>query len=76
MNAPYRLLWIGTALACSAASAQAQTSSVRPMRIIVPYTAGSSSDIRGRIVAQALAAQLEQSVVIDNRPGINLVHVP
>lgn len=61
------------ALTCNAAapaSAQAQTAASRPLRIIVPYTAGSSSDIRGRIVAQALAAQLEQPVIIDNRPGI------
>ncbi len=50
--------------------ALAQTAPVRPLRIIVPYTAGSSSDIRGRIVAQAMAAQLGQPVIIDNRPGI------
>ena len=66
-----RLLLISaTVLTCTTASAQAQTSTTRPIRIIVPYTAGSSADIRGRIAAQALAAQLEQPVVIDNRPGI------
>jgi tripartite-type tricarboxylate transporter receptor subunit TctC len=67
-----RVLLAGTlALACMlCAPAHAQTSSARPIRIIVPYTAGSSADIRGRIVAQALAAQLAQPVVIDNRPGI------
>ncbi len=71
MNTVYRLPFISvTMLACAAASVHAQTSTTRPIRIIVPYTAGSSADIRGRIVAQALAAQLEQPVVIDNRPGI------
>jgi tripartite-type tricarboxylate transporter receptor subunit TctC len=41
----------------------------KPVRIIVAYTAGTGSDVVGRIVAQALSPILGQSVIIDNRPG-------
>src|SRR5262249_9113246 len=41
----------------------------RPIRLIVPCTAGSSSDIVGRIVAQKLAERLGQQLVVENRVG-------
>ena len=41
----------------------------RPIRFIVPFTAGSSSDIVARIVGQKLAERLGQSIVVDNRVG-------
>ena len=41
----------------------------KPIRIIVPFAAGSANDTLGRIIAPALAAALGESVVIDNRPG-------
>jgi tripartite-type tricarboxylate transporter receptor subunit TctC len=41
----------------------------RPIRLIVPFTAGSSSDIVGRIVGQKLSERLSQQFVIENRPG-------
>jgi tripartite-type tricarboxylate transporter receptor subunit TctC len=54
-----------------AASAFAQTADWpdRPVRLIVPFPAGSSTDIVARIVGQRLAARLGQQVVIDNRVG-------
>ena len=41
----------------------------RPVRVIVPITAGSATDIITRIVSERLASQLGQNFVIDNRPG-------
>ena len=41
----------------------------RTIRLIVPFPAGSSTDIVARIVAQKLGLGLGQQVVIENRPG-------
>ena len=41
----------------------------RPIQFIVPFTAGSSSDIVARIVGQKLGERLGQSLVVENRVG-------
>ena len=41
----------------------------RPIHFIVPFPAGSSSDIVARIVAQGLSKRLGQTFVVENRPG-------
>ena len=41
----------------------------KPIRMIVPFTSGSASDVLGRIVAQRLGEIYGQQIVIDNRPG-------
>ena len=41
----------------------------RPVRVVVPLTAGSGADIAGRIVGRVLTELWKQSVVADNRPG-------
>src|SRR5262245_14172999 len=60
-------------LAASAASAQPAVDSEwpkeRPIRLIVPFQPGSSSDVIARIVSQRLAERLGQQIVVDNRVG-------
>ena len=60
-----------TALLLIAASiAQAQDAyTSRPIKMIVPYPPGGSSDNAARIVAERLSAQLGQPIVVDNRGG-------
>lgn len=47
----------------------AQQYPARPVRMIMPYPAGGSGDVVGRLVAQRLAVDLGQPVIVDNRPG-------
>ena len=45
----------------------------RPVRLIVPYTAGGATDLLARAVAARLGDALGQQVVADNRPGANTI---
>ena len=66
-KAGFVLCAVGLAGAAQLACAQAYPS--RPVRMIVPYSAGGASDIVGRIVAQKLPDFLGHQVVVDNRAG-------
>ena len=50
-------------------SAAAQTWPTKPIRVIVTFSPGGSSDIVARLVAIPLQAELGQSVIVDNKPG-------
>jgi tripartite-type tricarboxylate transporter receptor subunit TctC len=70
---PLRLLsclMLAAAVACSgAASAQTARWPERPIRLIVPFQPGSSSDTVARIVATRLGERLGQQIIVDNRVG-------
>jgi len=50
-------------------SAQAQTWPARNIRAVIPFSAGSTIDIVGRIVLDPLSQQLGQTIVVENRGG-------
>jgi len=60
-----------TSIAAAAASrtAWAQQWPAKTIRIIVPFSAGSTSDVIARLIAQPLSAALGQSVIVENRGG-------
>jgi tripartite-type tricarboxylate transporter receptor subunit TctC len=43
----------------------------KPIKLVIPFAAGSATDSAGRVVAQALSQRLGQNVIVDNRPGAN-----
>jgi tripartite-type tricarboxylate transporter receptor subunit TctC len=52
-----------------AGTAMAQTYPARPVRMIVAYPPGASTDVIARLVAHLLGERLGTAVVVDNRPG-------
>src|SRR5215470_15068182 len=67
---PFRLFALAVAalgLACSAA--RAQDYPTKPVKWVVPYPPGGTTDILARLIGQYLSEHLGQQFVIDNRPG-------
>ena len=62
-------LHCGGALAQSASPRAGQAYPAKPIRLIVPFPPGASSDVVGRMLGQKLTEQLGEQVIADNRPG-------
>jgi tripartite-type tricarboxylate transporter receptor subunit TctC len=60
---------IAAVLAAAVAPAFAQEFPAKPIRMIVPFAPGGPNDVLGRIVAQKMAEQIGQQVIVDNRSG-------
>ena len=60
-------------LAVLTACAAAQNYPSHPIRLMVPYAAGSVGDITARIVTQKMSESMGQSIVVDNRPSAGLI---
>src|SRR5436190_15247660 len=56
-------------IATMSMAASAQEYPIRPIRMIVPLTAGSGADIAGRIIGRYMSEAWHQPVIVENRPG-------
>ena len=62
-----------TFIAIGFAPAHAASWPEKPIRIIIPWAPGGSTDIVGRLLAADLTKRLKQQVIIDNRPGAGAI---
>lgn len=71
MKAPAIIKVLGLALgiALTTATAVAQSYPSRPVRMIVPFPAGTATDLAARMMGQQLSTALGQPFVVDNKPG-------
>ena len=67
MRPALRILVLLWALAPAAAIAQAYPT--KPIRLVVPYSSGTTTDVLGRLYAQRLSENLGQAVIVENRAG-------
>lgn len=65
-----RAVVAGGALAALALPARAQAFPTRPVTLIVPWTAGSSTDAALRVIAEAAARVLKQPIIVENKAGL------
>jgi len=52
-----------------AMGANAQPSSTKPIRLVVPFGPGGVADLTARVVAQKMSESMGQSIIVDNKPG-------
>ncbi len=71
LNRRSALAGLAGALCAASATAQPAPWPARPIRLVVPYPPGGSSDIIARSIGQPLSEALGQPVIVDNKPGAN-----
>ena len=63
------VVWVYALLLTTSVASAQQTYPNRPIRGVIPYGVGGSADVLARVIAPGIAANLGQSLVIDNRGG-------
>src|SRR5690606_15185276 len=63
------ILAAATLASCGLAAHAAEWPAAKPISYVVPFTVGGSTDVVGRLLAQKLGERLQQSVVVENKPG-------
>ncbi len=69
LNRREALAAVGVLASSWGANAQSVWPSEKPIRLIVPFAAGGSTDMIARMIAEELRPRLNQTIVVDNRPG-------
>ena len=64
-----RLLWAALATLVFSSAAVAQTWPTKPVRVVVAFTAGGTTDLLARSVGQQLSDKFKQPFIVDNKPG-------
>ena len=62
---------LGLMLIATQAHAQADRFPNKPVRVVIPFTAGQGSDVIARVMGERLSQMWGQPVVVDNKPGAN-----
>lgn len=63
------LLVAGSLMMLASPLAHAQNWPTKPIKLIIPFAAGGTTDILGRLLAQQLSKDLGQNVIVENKPG-------
>ncbi len=72
-NAAVRMLTVGVLMGLAGSVGAQQAYPGKPIRLIVPYAPGGTTDIVARLIGPRLAKSWGQPVIIDNRPGGNTI---
>jgi tripartite-type tricarboxylate transporter receptor subunit TctC len=62
-------LFAGVALIAGSCAAHAADYPAKPIKIVVPYAAGGSTDVLGRMLGERLGQRLGQAAIVENKPG-------